>query len=73
MQFIYRNRYLVRIDGDVYVYKNDKCKFDQTFLFSSKNFFIGKSKTCLLTDFSGAGGKIDFDGNTLSLKCEDDE
>ena len=41
MQHNYRNRYLVVIiDANVYVYKNDKCKFDQAFLpFKTKTFF----------------------------------
>ena len=26
-----------------------------------------------MTDFSGAGDRIDFDGNTLLLECEDNE
>ena len=26
-----------------------------------------------MTDFSGAGDKVDFDGNTLSLEFEDNE
>ena len=26
-----------------------------------------------MTEFSGAGDKIDFDGNTLLLECEDNE
>ena len=72
MQYNYRNRYLVIIDGDVYVYKYDKCKFDSPFLsFQAKHIFIGISKVCPMTDFSGAGDKIDFDGNTLLLEYED--
>ena len=33
MQYNYRTRYLVVIDGDVYVYKYGKYKFDPPFLF----------------------------------------
>ena len=41
----YRSRDLVVIDGDVYVYKYEKCEFDQTFIsFQAKYIFIGKSK-----------------------------
>ena len=70
----YRSKYLVVIDGDVYVYKYEKCKFDQPFLsFKPKRIFIGKSKVCPMTEFSGAGDKIDFDGNTYLLECEDNE
>ena len=32
MQYIYRNRDLVIIDGDVYVYNYEKYKFDKPFL-----------------------------------------
>ena len=38
-----------------------------------KMFFFGKSKVCSMTEFSGARDKIDFDGNTLLLECEDNE
>ena len=73
-QYNYRNRYLVIIDGGVYVYKYDECKFDPPIpSFQAKNFFIGKSKLCPLTKFSGAGDKVGFDGNTLSLECENNE
>ena len=70
----YRSRYLVVIDGDVYVYKYEKRKFDKPFLsFKPKHIFIGESKVCPMTDFSGAGDEIDFEGNTLLLECEDNE
>ena len=32
MLYNYRNKYLVVMDGDVYVYNYEKSKFDQTFL-----------------------------------------
>ena len=51
MQYNYRNKYLVVIDGVVYVYKYEKCKFDQPFLlFHAKKIFIGKSKICQMTE-----------------------
>ena len=54
MQHKYRNQYLVVIDGDVYVYKYDKYKFDPPFLsFEPKHIFIGKSKVYDMTEFSG--------------------
>ena len=69
MQNKSRNRYLVVIDGDVYVYKNEKCKSDQAFLsFTAKKIFIGKSKDCQMTEFSG--DSFDFDGNTILLECQ---
>ena len=41
MNHNYRFRYLVVINGDVYVYKNDKCKFDQPVLsFQAKLFLL---------------------------------
>ena len=44
MQHNYRNKYLVVIDGDVYVYKNHKYKFEPPFLsFKPKHILIGKS------------------------------
>ena len=74
MQYNYRNRYLVVIDGDVYVYKYDKYKFDPPFLsYKPKHVFIGKSKVCEMTEFSQAEDKDGFDGNTLLLECEDNE
>ena len=59
MQYNYRNRYLVVKDGDVYVYKNEKYKFDKPFLsFKPKHVFIGESKVCEMTEFSGAADKL---------------
>ena len=41
MQYNYRSKFLVVIDGDVFVYKSEKCKFDQPFIsFQAKNIFI---------------------------------
>ena len=49
MQYNYRSTFLVVRDGDVYVYKNEKCKFDQPFLsLQPKHIFIGESKVCPL-------------------------
>ena len=75
MHYNYENKYLVVIiDTTVYVYKNKICKFDPPlFSFQAKNVFIGKSKICPMTEFSGARDKNDFDGNTLILECEDNE
>ena len=43
MQHNYGYRYLVVIDGDVYVYKYEKSKFDLPFLpFQPKRIFIGQ-------------------------------
>ena len=42
MQYNYRSKYLVVVDGDVYVYKYEKRKFDQSFLsFKPKRIIIG--------------------------------
>ena len=74
MQHKYRNRYLVVIDGDVYVYKNEKCNFDPPFLSfqAKKSFFIGKSKICEMTEFSeAANNSSDSGGNTILLEVED--
>ena len=66
MQYNYRNKYLVVIDGDVYVYKHEKCNFDQPFpFFQAKNVFIGQSKACEMTQFSEAEDKEEFNGNTF--------
>ena len=75
MQKNYRNRYLVVIDGGVYVYKYENCKFDQRFLsFQPKHISIGISKVCAKREFSGAAdNSSDFYGNTLLLHCENDE
>ena len=70
----YQSKYLVIIDGNVYVYKYEKCKFDQPFLsFHPKQLFIGKSKICPTNEFSGADSSHDYDGNTLLLEIEDNE
>ena len=76
MHYIYENKYLVVIiDTTVYVYKNKICKFDQPlFSFQAKIVFIGKSKVCSMSEFSGAANNSSgFDGNTLSLECENNE
>ena len=68
-----RNRYLVVVDGDVYVFKYEKHKFDKPFLsFKPTHTFVGRSKVCDMTEFSGAAdNSSDFDGNTLLLEVED--
>ena len=73
IQYNYRNRYLVVVDGDVYVYKYENYKFDKPFLsFIPKHNFIGKSKDCDMTEFSGAvSNDSDSEGNTLLLEVED--
>ena len=75
MQFNYRYIYfVVIIDANVYVYIYEKYEFDPPFLsYHAQNISIGKSKVCQMTEFSGAGDKIDFDGNTLLLECESNE
>ena len=76
MHYNYKDKYLVVIlDSIVYVYKNRFCKFDPPlFYFQAKNFFIGKSEVCSLTQFSGAAYKSSgFNGNTLLLECENNE
>ena len=75
MHYNYENKYLVVIvDSIVYVSKNKICKFDPPlFSFHAKKVFIGKSKVCSMTKFSGARDKFDFDGNTLLLESEDNE
>ena len=70
----YWSRYLVVKDGVVYLYKHEKLKFDQPFLrFQTRYIFIGKSKLCEMTKFSGANNSSDFDGNTILLESEDNE
>ena len=74
IQYRYQSRFLNVINGDVYVHKYEKCKFDQPFLFfQPKHIFIGNSKVCKLTEFSGDNDSSDFDGNTILLECEDKE
>ena len=69
-----QSEYLVILDGRVYVYKKEKCKFDQPFLsFKPKHIFGGKSKVCPMTQISGANDSSGFDGNTLLLECENNE
>ena len=73
MQHTYRSKYLVVIDGDVYVYEYEKYKFDPPFVsFKPKHIFIGKSKVCDVTEFSeAANDDSDFEDNTLLLEVED--
>ena len=76
MHYNYENKYLVVIiDTTVYVYKTKICKFDQPiFSFQARNIFIGKSKVCPMTEFSGPGdNSSEFDGNTLLIECENNE
>ena len=40
MQYNYRNKYLVLVNSDVNVYKNDRCKFDKLFLPSQAKIFL---------------------------------
>ena len=74
MRYNYENKFLVVIiDSIVYVYKNKICKFDPPlFKFQAKNVFIGKSKVCPMTEFSGVVSS-EFDGNTLLVECENNE
>ena len=76
MRYNFENKYLVVIvDSIVYVYKNKIWKFDPPlFKFQAKNVFIGKSKVCPMTEFSGsANNSSEFDGNTLLVECENNE
>ena len=74
IQYNYQSKYLVIKDGNVYLYKYEKCKFDQPFpSFKPKHCFIGKSEVCPLTQFSGANGSFSFDGNPFLLECEKNE
>ena len=74
MQYNYRSRYLVVINENTYVslYKYEKKEFDQQFLsFQVKNVFIGNSKNCSMSKFSGVLNNSNFDSNTVLLECED--
>ena len=76
MHYNYRNKYLVVIiDTTVYVYEYKIYKFDPLlFTFQAKNVFIGTSKVCPMTEFSGAANNSsEFDGNTLLIECENNE
>ena len=75
MHYNYRNKYLVVIiDNTVYIYEYKICKFNPPlFTFQAKNIFIGKSKVCAMTEFSGANNDSRFDGNTLLIECENNE
>ena len=58
----------------VSIYKNEKCKFDQPFLFfQARNIFIGKSKVSETTRFSGGLHNSDFDGITILLEFENNK
>ena len=69
MHYKYRSKFLVILVGGVYVYKYQKCNFDQPFLsFHPKHILIGKSKCFEMTEFSGANDSSDFDGNTFFIR-----
>ena len=72
-QYNYRSVYLVVINenANVSVYRIEKIKLTTIPLFSSKKNFIGKSKICGMTNFSGVLDNINFDGNTTLLECGD--
>ena len=56
MQYNYQSKYLVIIDGDVYVYKYEKCKFYQPFLCFKLNqnmFLLVNQKFVLSQKFLG--------------------
>ena len=59
----------------MYMFINTKniISISHSSLFKPKQILIGKSKVGDMTDFSGAGDKDGFDGNTLLLECEDNE
>ena len=74
MQYNYQSRCLVVINENtlVSVYKYGKHKFNQLVLcFQAKHIFIGKSKICEMTEFSGVNDSSDFDGVTVLLEVED--
>ena len=72
MQYNYRSKYLVIINGNVCVREYEKYKFDQPFLsFQPADIFIGKSNVFKMTEFSGANDGSDFDGNTILIECDD--
>ena len=74
IQYNYRSKFLVVIDGNVYVYKYGKHEFEQQFLsFQPKHIFIGKSKVCPMTEFSGTENNDGFDCKTLLLEIENNE
>ena len=76
MRYNFESKQLVVIvDSIVYIYKKKICKFDPPlFKFQAKNIFIGTSKVCPMTEFSGsASNSSEFDGNTLLVECENNE
>ena len=68
MQYNYRSKF-------VSIYKYDKYIFAEPFRsFQPKYIFIGKSKVCPMTEFSGAAdNSSNFEGNTLLLEFENNE
>ena len=74
IQFNCRSRFLVVIDGDVYIYKHETHKIDQPLLsLQAQNVFISISKVCKMTELSGAYDNPNFDGNTILQECQDNE
>ena len=74
IQYIFRHNYLVVIDNNIVNVYKYKYKFDEPDIsFQPKRIFIGKSKVCRMTEFSGANDDPNFDGNTILLELEDNE
>ena len=65
---------MINENAYVSVYKYENYKFDQPFLsFPAKKLFSGKSKICVMTEFSGALDNLNIDDNTILLECEDNK
>ena len=75
IEYNHQPNFSVVIDSNiVYVYKYEKCKFDQPFLsFQPKHIFIDNSKVCVLTKFSRVVNNPDYNGSTILLECESNE
>ena len=77
MQRNYCSRYLVTIDNKqsrVNLYENERSKFEEVFLLlKACKRFVGKSRTCRMTEMSGVCDSSDFDLKTFLIGSDDNE
>ena len=62
ISYNYESKYLLVINTSVNVYIYKKGKLDEPFIsFQPTQVFVGKSKVCNMTEFSGANDDSGFD------------
>ena len=71
MNYNYQSKYLVAVNKNVHVYKYEKGKVNEAFLFfRAKNVFIDESLLCQMTKTTGARSSIDYDGSSFLVEFD---